>query len=78
MPQASDELRNLMKKWFGHPVNMDGPYKLLMSHGFTDEGGLLHPPVPSYQLSNIELECIWFLMDEWDYDYEPGNEPYVR
>ena len=45
MPQASDELRALMKRWFGDPVDEQGAMKLLLSHGFTEERGMWRKPV---------------------------------
>jgi len=70
MPQALDEQRSLMEKWFGDPVDMFGPLTFLVSHGFTDDRGMIRPPVPSHALSKEEAECIDFLCDEWDFAWE--------
>ena len=70
MPQAPDEQRDLMNKWFGDPINDGPPYQLLISHGFTEKAGCFFPPVSSHKISDIEHECLQFLVDEWDYGYE--------
>lgn len=69
MPQASNEQRALMEKWFGDPVDDGGPYRFLQSHGFTEWAGTFKPPVPSHNVSCDEWECIAFLCDEWDYGF---------
>ena len=70
MPTASNESRSIMKKWFGDEIDESGPYNFLRSHGFTEKGGLLIKPTPSYTVSEYELECIIFLCDEWDFAFE--------
>lgn len=69
MPQADDDTRALMKKWFGDEVDTEGPLNFLLSHGWTDYKGLLVPPVESHTPSIPELHCAWFLCDEWDFAY---------
>jgi hypothetical protein len=56
------------KKWFGS-FDDSGPLKFLLDRGWTDNAGLLVPPVPSHQPSPYEFECLYFLCDEWDYAY---------
>lgn len=68
MPQASDELQDLMKKWFDSIMD-DQPRAFLLSHGFTEARGFIRPPVPSHSLSHEEYCCLLFLHDEWDYAY---------
>lgn len=68
MPQTSDELRELMIKWFGDMSDY-GPLKLLMAKGWTDKGGMLFPPTPSYWGPREDYVLLKFLREEWDYDY---------
>jgi hypothetical protein len=70
MPQALDEQRNLMKKWFGDAIDMDGPYRFLKARGWGDHAGILVKPTPSHKVSEYEWECVAFLCDEWDFGYE--------
>jgi len=72
MPQASDEQRALMQKWFGNTINDGPPYAFLLAHGYTEpEGkGLWKKPTPSHTISMFEWECLNFLCDEWDYGYD--------
>ena len=66
MPSASDEDRELMRRWFGS-IEMSGPMEFLWSHGFTFTRDFLwKTPTPSHTVSKIELACIYFLCDEWD------------
>jgi len=68
MPQASDEQRMLMTKWFGD-IDTRGPWKFLKARGWVDNRGHIEPPVEAHTPSVYEFECIWFLCDEWDYTY---------
>lgn len=70
MPQASDELRAEMQKYFGDPVDDAGPtqYLKFMGHVLTSnwqwklkEGKTLQ------NISTKEFLCIKFLVDEWDF-----------
>lgn len=70
MPQASDELRAKMKEWFGDEVDDRGPYKYLMSKGWTEEAGVFHPPTPSYYGPVEDYIVLSFMMHEWDYAWE--------
>lgn len=70
MPQAADEDRALMGKWFGDEISDSGPLDFLMARGWTFPGGLCVPPVPCYQPSQYEWACVAFLCDEWDYGYD--------
>ena len=70
MPQTSDEMQALMKKWFGDPIDPTGPHKFLLDRGWKDEAGMLRPPVPSHRASPYELKCVLFLIEEWDFGWE--------
>lgn len=70
MPQASDEYRALMARWFGDEVDDAGPLCFLEARGWTFPGGMCVPPVPAHQPSQYEFACIVFLCDEWDYAFE--------
>lgn len=74
MPQASDSQRKLMNDWFGDPVSDAGPSKLLESRGFIfGDDGVIIPPVPHHNPTVEEVECILFLINEWDYGYDPAE-----
>jgi hypothetical protein len=68
MPQASDELRNLIEKWFGS-MEQYGPEMFLRSHGYTSNKSVWSKPTPSHNPSCEEVSCILFLRDEWDHDF---------
>lgn len=70
MPTASDESRELMGKWFGDEIDMQGPYNFLRSHGYGDHAGILVKPTPSHTVSEDEYKCICFLFDEWDFGFD--------
>lgn len=69
MPQATNEQRALMQKWFGDPIDDYGPMKFLYAHGYNDQAGMWYKPTPSHTVSMFEWECLNFLCDEWDYGY---------
>jgi len=67
MPQASDELRDTITKWFGR-IDDYAVIKFLESHGFTlTRDWFWIAPVPSHTISEIEFNCLRFLIDEWDF-----------
>lgn len=68
MPQASDELRALMKDWFGDDIDTSGPIRALTLRGYTlGEDFVWDPPTKSHTISWVEYQLIVFLMDEWDF-----------
>lgn len=70
MPQASQQLRSLMHRWFGNEVDDTGPTAFLLSHGYTEaETGKMVLPVQAHSPSREEWACLEFLVDEWDWDY---------
>lgn len=69
MPQATDETRALMEKWFGS-IDYGAPLEFLRSHGYLDIGGWLEKPTESHNISEDEAACIAFLCDEWDFAFE--------
>ena len=72
MPQALDEQRALLAKWFGGDGIDDGPpYAFLRARGWTERGGLLIKPTSAHTVSEYEWQCVAFLCDEWDYGYDP-------
>lgn len=69
MPQASDDLRDLMKLMFGED-GFDSPAAegFLKGRGYnlrTDWQWEL--PNPDHFITEKELLCLWFLQNEWDY-----------
>lgn len=68
MPQASDDLRDLMGKWFGSRVSDEGPVAFLCSRGYvTTPGFCWKKPTPAHTVHPIEEYCILFLIHEWDF-----------
>lgn len=72
MPQATDELRAIMEKRFGDPIDETGPLQYLMSCGYSERGGMLTPTFFDHKISERESECIQFLCDEWDFAFDPS------
>lgn len=71
MPQATDELREEMNKLFGDSISDVGPRTYLLCRGFTEKSGLIQHPTKRWPDFNIiEMNCIQFLCDEWDYAFE--------
>lgn len=76
MPQASDEQRAQMAKWFGGNGIDDGPpMRFLLARGWTERGGMWRKPTEGYTPSYYEWACLEFLCDEWDHAYNvtPGG-----
>jgi len=73
MPQASDELRDLMKGYFGDPIDDSGPYEFLKEKGYTEKAGLIKPPEGFKEFDGDrtkEWHCVMFLIQEWDYAWD--------
>lgn len=69
MPQASPELRDKMKEYFGDPIDDAGPAKFLASQGFVNGPDWLwrHPEKLKWRdLTQKEKDCVIFLIEEWD------------
>lgn len=75
MPQTTDELRKLMKEWFGDEIDDVGPSQFLFSRGYSEKAGVWYPPVPAHNATPDEFACLRFLAEEWDYDFHLIN-PY--
>lgn len=70
MPQAPNELRVLMKEYFGDEVDDAGPIAYLKVNGWEQaDTGLWNSSKPLSQVSQKEWECFIFLMQEWDHAY---------
>lgn len=70
MPQASDEDREKMAKYFGGDgIDMMHPLRYLVLHGWKDHRGLLI--APKRDIDQKEWDCVYFLCDEWDFGYDP-------
>lgn len=68
MPQATDELRDRMFRYFGNGIDDTGPIRFLESHGFTlDKSWCWIKPCESHTISMDEFYCLQFLCDEWDF-----------
>lgn len=70
MPQASDDLRDLMRLMFGEAVSDGPPTDYLTSKGYS-----LNPdwtwklPKPDHYVLEKEELCLRFLVDEWDFGW---------
>ncbi len=70
MPQATDELRGLMLKWFGDAISEYGPMSFLESHGYVlRQDWQWEPPTYSHTIRYEELACLEFLVTEWDFGW---------
>lgn len=72
MPQASDELRDEMRKRFGS-IDSEGPENFLRKRGWVlnNETWLWsHPAQSIHTCDRDAFDCIRFLIHEWDY----GNQ----
>lgn len=70
MPQASDELRDLMKERFGDEIDCSQPLKFLLDRGFSEKAGMISKPAPDYVMNDQECDCVDYLCDEWDFAYQ--------
>jgi hypothetical protein len=67
MPQASEEDRERMQKWFGDMGDF-APACFLTSHGYRlRKDWVWVKPTPSHNMSADERACLRFLIEEWDY-----------
>ena len=71
MPQASDELRAKMQQYFGDPVDDTGPIKFLLDAGYKEWNGVWYRPSLTHEMTIKEGDCIEFMFQEWDYDFDP-------
>lgn len=68
MPQATEEQRTTMKRWFGDSISETGPIDFLESHGFTLlRGWTWAAPTIHHSISCYEERCLTFLICEWDF-----------
>ncbi len=68
MPQASDELRDLIKAHFGGSLDTHGPERLLKQAGYTlNKDWTWTMPPGRTELLPLEAVCMSFLVEEWDY-----------
>lgn len=72
MPSTSDQTYNTIKGWF---PGVDGPdwpvLQVLRSQGFCEHKGMIYPEVPSRSITNEQWTLISYLIEEWDYGYDP-------
>ena len=71
MPQASDHLRDLMRKRFGDPISDSGPTIFLENAGYKLRGDFCWTPKPGVtclrDMTRDEFDCLLFLIHEWDF-----------
>lgn len=68
MPQASDEMRDLMGKWFGDRISDSGPMRYLESKGYKlDKKWEWECPTSSHRPNCYDVMCVMFLIHEWDF-----------
>lgn len=72
MPQASDEDRAKMARYFGGDGISDAePTQYLHSRGWVfTRSGMIEKPSADYKPTAQEWDCLYFLCDEWDYGYD--------
>jgi hypothetical protein len=71
MPSTTLGRRWLMERWFGENCSDHEVMEFLRSHGFQEiKNGLIRRPVSQHNVSKDEWECIWYLIEEWDFDLE--------
>jgi hypothetical protein len=75
MPQATDEQRELMAQWFRDGGDVCAPLAFLQSRGYTDDRGMIRPPVRAHRVSYEEGACIDYLCDEWDFAFSGTDRP---
>jgi hypothetical protein len=71
VPQASDELR---ARWNdGDNVDDVRATDHLFHHGFkVSRGGVIYHPDPNYKPTETDNSAIDYMLDEWDYAYDPN------
>lgn len=75
MPQATDDLRDLMGLMFGDRISDGPPTDFLRSRGYhLDDHGCWHPPHEDHFMLEKEELCLRFLHEEWDYGYKDDLE----
>lgn len=72
MPSATDQDRDKMIARFGS-IDDTGPIQALLDAGYSfPRGGMIIAP-PGHTPTESELECVYFLCDEWDYGWDPRS-----
>lgn len=71
MPQSSDEMQELMGLLFnGDTIGDAGPTKFLEDRGYKLLGNWLwRLPSPDHCVTEKEVLCLRFLLEEWDYGW---------
>lgn len=69
MPQASDELREIMFEMFGNRIDDGGPQLYLLERGWKLTRGWrwFKRGQTLQSMPQDEYLCVCFLIDEWDY-----------
>ena len=71
MPQASDVLHAKMKEYFGKDFSGDSEViAYLRSMGLNYGNGYVWVIPHDKAITSKELNCLYFLVDEWDFDYK--------
>ena len=73
MPQASDVLHAKMKEYFGEVFGEGGDDKViayLRSVGLDYGKGFVWIIPHDKAITSKELNCLYYLVDEWDFDYK--------
>lgn len=69
MPSCSQELHDLMVKWFGEDDHDYHASQFLHARGWTEKAGVWSKPTSAYMPSLYEVNCLLYLRDEWDFDW---------
>lgn len=70
MPQTSDERRAKMQEYFGDPISDGPPTAFLCGQGYKYSSGWWSKPTIDHQPTEKELECLHFLLEEWDHAWD--------
>lgn len=71
MPQASEVLHKKMREYFGEDFSGDAEViAYLRSQGLEYNNRFIWFIPPDKAITSKELNCLYFLVDEWDFDYK--------
>lgn len=68
MPQAEDELRELLQLMFGEAIDDTLPIEFLETRGYKLlQSWCWKKPTPNHFITMKEWLCLKYLVDEWDF-----------
>jgi hypothetical protein len=71
MPSATDKLQNKIRELFGD-LDLAAPEEYLILQGYTITDGFISKQdvTEIWEMTQQELICVMFLVEEWDYAFE--------